>query len=185
MVAFATTAELGVRMNRTFLPGEQAWVTALLDDAAAIIRGEIGFPVYPSQTSTYLVYPVFGRVPLPPLTTAITTVAPTNGSTVTWSRFEDTLCVSCNTPMNITVTYGLATVPADLKAINCALASGAILTVEAGLGLNSGGTSSVAIDDFKVAFADGGASSGMTLTPSSKQYITEHYGRTAWVVDTK
>lgn len=185
MTAFATYTDLGVRMNRTFSAPEQTWVTALLDDAAAIIRGEIGSPVYPSQSSTYVAYPVAGRVPLPPFTTAISTVTAVNAQIITWSRFEDTLCVSCSTPVTITVTFGLATAPADLKAINCALASGAILTVEAGLGLNSGGASSVAIDDFKIAFADGGASSGMTLTPASKQYIAEHYRRTAWVVDTK
>ena len=49
--------------------------------------------------------------------------------------------------------------------------------LELGLGLSAGGLSSLAIDDFKAAFADGGASTGMTLTPHAAAAVRTQFGR--------
>lgn len=190
MTAFATYTALGVRMKRTFTEAEQPWITALLDDAAAIMRGVMRDSVYPSATSTYTAYPVGGRVNLPfGFITELTSVTRDGDALVDgtdYVRFEDSItALSCDDPIVIVVVHGLATAPADLLALNCALVSGSILTVEAGLGLTAGGLSSVQIDDFRAAFANAGEQSGMALTPANIRYLEDHYGRAGWVVNTR
>lgn len=185
MVAFATATDLGVRMNRTFTSDEQAWVTALLEDAAAFMRGVMRNQVYPSTTSTYTAYPLRGRVALPQTFIRSLDAVTVGGLPVSYDRFEDTITVGDDVPTEITFTYGLDTAPGDLIGINCALVSQMMLTVEAGLGLNAGGLSSVALDDFKAAWADAGASSGMAMTAATKNYLEDNYGSTQWFVDVR
>lgn len=185
MTAFATYTDLGVRMKRTFTAAEQPWATALLEDAAALMRGVMRNQVYPPAQSVYVAYPVGGRVDLPQGFIRSVDAVTRNGVAVKFTRSQDSISVDGDVPVTVTFTYGLPTAPFDLIGINCALASGAILTVEAGLGLTAGGLSSVAIDDFKAAFADAGAQSGMALTDATKAYLIEHYGRSGWVVDTR
>lgn len=189
MDAFATAAQLATAMKRTFTTEEQTWVTSLLEQAAGIMRGVMRSQVYPSSQSTYRVYPVGGRVALPQGFIQSIDAVERDGVALVedtdYTRFEDTFTVDCNDPLDITVTSGLDTAPDDLVGINCALVSGPIMTVEAGLGLTAGGMSSVAIDDFKAAWADGGAESGMTPSPFTTQYLQDTYGTTGWVVNTK
>lgn len=182
MDAFATYADLGTRMLRTFEPAEQEWVTALLEDAAAFMRGVMRNQVYPPAQSTYVAYPVGGWVRLPQshIKSVDSVIGPTGA--VTWRQHQDSIQVSCADPITITFSYGLATPPADLVAINCALVSQMMLTVEAQLGLNAGGLSSASIDDYKLAFADGGDGSGLSLTASTREYLEERYGTTTWFV---
>lgn len=183
MTAFATADDLAVRMKRTFTEGDQAWVTALLEDAAGVMRGVMRNQVYPSAQSTYLAYPTGGWVDLPQGFIRSVDAVTRDGDPVRFERVQDSIRVHCDGPVEVTFTYGLDTAPADLIGINCALVSGVILTVENGLGLTAGGTSSVAIDDFKLAFADAGASSGAALTDTTRDYLVQNYGRSAWVVE--
>jgi len=189
MDAFATAAQLATAMQRTFTTEEQTWVTSLLEQAAGIMRGVMHSQVYPSSQSTYRAYPVGRRVALPQgfiqSIDAVELAGVTLVEDTDYTRFEDTIILGCNDPVDITVTSGLDTAPDDLVGINCALVSGPIMTVEAGIGLNAGGLSSVALDDFKAAWADGGAESGMNPTPFTIAYLQSAYGTTGWVVNTK
>lgn len=184
MTAFATYIDLGLRLNKDF-SADHAWVDALLGDAAEFMRGNMnGNQVYPSSQSMYLAYPVEGRVTLPQtmVTSVDAVVSPTTGLPVAYTGRQGVVYLTCDDPVNITFTYGLAAAPADLVNINCALVSQQMLTVTANLGLSAAGLSSVAIDDFKLAFADGGVGAGLSLTPSTLQYLERRYGSQAWVV---
>lgn len=184
MVAFATYVDLATRLKRTFTSDEQDWVTALLEDAADYMRGVMRNQVYPSAQSTYTAYLTGGWARLPQgLVRSVDSVTSTDGLPVVWKRREDSVQVT--NPVDavlLTFTYGLDAAPSDLKSINCALAAQMILTVEAGIGLTAGGLSSIAIDDFKASFADGGVGTGMSLTDATRQYLIDHYGQSAWVV---
>lgn len=184
MTAFATSDDLALRLNRTFTTEEELWVTALLDDAAEFMRGVMGSQVYPSSQSTYVAYPVGGRVALPQGFVRSVDAVERDGEALEYVRRQDTLFVDCNEPVDVTFTYGLDTAPNDLISINCALVSQMMLTVSAGLGLTGAGLSSIAIDDFKAAFADGGASTGLSMTDHTRDYLIGRYGTSAWVVDT-
>ncbi|MET0888389.1 MAG: hypothetical protein ABWX92_18285, partial [Mycetocola sp.] len=65
----------------------------------------------------------------------------------------------------------------ELARLACVLVSQTLLPLEAQLGLTAGGLSSVAIDDFKLAWADAGASSGMTLTEHAEKAIRKQFGQ--------
>ena len=184
MTAFATYSDLASRLGVTYTPLQQTQVTLLLEDAAVMMRGVMRNQVYPSLSSTYLAYPVGGRVALPQsFVRSVDAVVSTLSLPVAYTRRQDTICVDTDDPITVTFTYGLAAAPLDLVAINCALVGQVLLTVNAGLGLNAGGLSSVAIDDFKAAFADGGAGTGMTLTANTEQYLIDHYGQSSWIVE--
>lgn len=184
MEAFATPKDLADRMKRTFTPEEQAWVATLLGDAAAFLRGVAGASIYPVQTSTFTAYPMGGRVDMPQ--SYIVSIGPVKladtETAVNFARFEDSIYVYSTATIDITFTYGLAEAPADLVGLNCGIVSGQIGLVEADLGLQIGGLSSVALDDFKIAFADGGAGTGLTLPVPQLQYIHDTYGTSGWVV---
>jgi hypothetical protein len=173
-------------MQRTFDFGQQAWVTALLEDAAAYMRGVMRNQVYPPAQSTYIAYPVGGWVRLPQShiksVDSVTSTAPGGSGSVDWRQWQDSIHVSCSDPVTVTFTYGLQTPPSDLVGINCALVSQMMLTVEAQLGLNAGGISSASIDDYKLAFADGGDGSGLSMTTQTRAYLESTYGTTGWFV---
>lgn len=177
-------------MDRTFTPPEQAWVTALLEDAAGLMRGVMRQQVYPAVEAEYVTYPVGGRVDLSSLSflRSIDSVVQDGETLVldtTYTRFEDTLLVPTNDPVTLTVIYGLDAAPQDLIAINCVIVSSAILAVESGVGLSAGGLSSVALDDFKAAWADAGEQSGLTVPPLTADYLRKTYGVSGWVVNTR
>lgn len=184
MVAFATPANLGARMKRTFTVDEQDWVTTLLEDAAAYLRGVARAAIYPVQTSTFTAYPLGGRVLMPqPYVASIGPVVLTDTETpVNFVRFEDGIYLYSDDTVDITFTYGLAEPPQDLVALNCAIVSGQIVLVENELGIQVGGLSSVALDDFKIAFADGGAGTGLALPAPQIAYLEKNYGTSGWVI---
>jgi hypothetical protein len=105
-----------------------------------------------------------------------------DGVPVAWTRREDAVYVRYDNECQVTFTYGLAEPPRDLVGFNCALVSQAITLVEAEMGLSIGGLSSVALDDFKIAFADGGALTGLALPEHTLRYLQNTYGTTGWVV---
>jgi hypothetical protein len=183
MTAFATHEDLAKRMKRTFTPDEQEWVTVLLEDAASFLRGCMGMAwVYPVTKSTFTAWPLGGRVDLPqPFVVSVDGVT-RDGVPVAWSRREDAVYVRYDDECDVTFTYGLAEPPRDLVGFNTALVSQTVTLVEAELGLSIGGLSSVALDDFKIAFADGGALTGLALPEHTLRYLQNAYGSTGWVV---
>lgn len=185
MVAFATPAQLASKMKRTFTEDEQAWTADLLEDAAAYLRGVMGAHVYPVNTATYTAYPMGGRADMPqPYVVSIGPVVLTDSPTtpVSFVRHEDGIYLYNDDIVDITFTYGLAEAPADLVGLNCAIVSGQIGLIEQDLGLQIGGLSSVALDDFKIAFADGGALTGLSLPDPQLNYLRATYGKSGWVV---
>jgi hypothetical protein len=76
----------------------------------------------------------------------------------------------------VTFTFGYAVAPDGLKRWTCLLVSQALVPLELNLGLSVGGLSSVALDDFKVAFADGGEATGMSLSDRNVALLRRQYG---------
>ena len=189
MDAFATYSDLEARLNRTFTAPEQPWITTLLGDASTYLRDDVlGLQVFPQSTSTVTFWPDGGRVdiPNPPLISIGLVVQ--GGVTLTdgvgYSRRDSTLMFSSDVPVDVTFTYGYATAPESLKRWACVLVSQALLPIEQGLGLTVGGLSSVAIDDFKIAFADAGEATGMALTDRNIALIRKQFGVSDTVVVT-
>jgi hypothetical protein len=87
------------------------------------------------------------------------------------------LTVDCDDPVDVTFTWGVATAPEILASLSAVLVSQAILAVETGSGLTFGGLSSIALDDFRAAFAEGGAASGMVLPEPQQKLIRRQFGR--------
>lgn len=178
--AFATYTQLGVALNRTFTAGEQTWVTSLLQDASTYLRDDvIGQQVYPQSSSTFTAYPDGGRVDLPQQPVISLGTVTRDGVTLVldtdFTRRDSTLTFDSDDPVIITFTYGYATPPASLTRWCIVLVSQALIPLEAGLGLTVGGLSSVALDDFKAAFADAGEGTGITLSDRNIALIREQF----------
>ena len=110
----------------------------------------------------------------------------TVGSDAVEFRVRDgVVFVDTDEQVSIEFTYGYAVAPEGLRRWACVLVSQALVPLELNLGLTVGGLSSVALDDFKAAFADGGASTGLSMSSHTRTYLEEKYGRTGWVVDTR
>lgn len=192
MDAFATYTDLELRLNRTFTVDEQSWITALLEDASTYLRDDvIGLQVYPQATSTFTAWPDGGRVDIPqqPLI-SIDLVEDADGNTLVedtnYTRRDSTLMFTSDEPVTITFTYGYAAAPESLTRWACVLVSQALIPLEQNLGLTVGGLSSIAIDDFKAAFADAGEATGITLSDRNIQLIRDQFGtKSAWVVTTR
>ena len=184
MVAFATFQDLELRLNRQFSVAEQPWITSLLEDASTYLRHDVlGLQVYPRSTVTFTAYPDGGRVDLPQQPVVSVGAVERDGDAVEFTRRDDSIYLSDNLPVNVTFTYGYAVAPASLVRWACVLVSQALLPLEQSLGLTAGGLSSIAIDDFKAAWADAGAESGITLSDRNVQMLREQFGsRLGWVV---
>ena len=179
MQAFATAEDLGKLLKRTFAGDEVEWITALLEAASAYLREDvIGSQVYPVAQSTFTAWPDAGRVDIPagPLV-SIDSVTRDNVA-VEYQRVDNYIRVSCNDPVQIKFTYGYPEAPESLKRWACVLVSQTLVPLELKLGLTAGGLSSVAIDDFKAAFADAGEATGMNLSDRNIENLRQMFGRT-------
>ncbi len=177
MVAFATASDLGARMKRTFTGAEATWVDHLLADATAYLQAEIGQLVAPRKTATFTAWPSSGWVDLPQWPVVSVDAVERDGVPVEFDERPGMIRVSGDSKVDVTFTYGHAEVPRNLESIACALVSQQLTLVEAGLGLSIGGLSSVALDDFKIAFADGGDSTGLTLPKVTIDSLRRQFGR--------
>lgn len=191
--AFATYVELGLRLNRTFTVGaESDWITSLLEDASTYLRDDVlGLQVFPQTTSTFTAWPDGGRVDMPqaPLI-SIDSVVRDGVALVlgdSYTRRDNTIMVgNDDKPLDITFTYGYALAPESLKRWCMVLVSQVLIPLEQQLGLNAGGLSSVAIDDFKAAWANAGEESGITLSDRNIKLLREQFGvRGSTVVTTR
>lgn len=178
MVAFATAAELGKKLKRTFAPGyETEWIDELLSDASDHLRSVIGQEVYPQTTSTYVAYPSGGRVDLPQWPVISVGAVERDGKAVAHTYRPGFIVVGSDEPVDVTFTWGYEVAPKELKRLACVLVSQTLIPLEAELGLSAGGLSSVAIDDFKLAWADAGEASGMSLTTHAEAAVRRAFGQ--------
>lgn len=178
MEAFATHSDLASRLSRVFTEGEETWVTTLLEDASAYLRTEvIGQQVYPQTETTFDEWPTAGRVDLPQWPIVEISSVKRDGAVIEYEYRPGYITVSGDEKVEITYTFGYENAPEDLVRICCVLVSSALLTLEQQLGLTAGGLSSVQLDDFKVAWADGGAASGMTLPEVTQTSLRRAFGR--------
>lgn len=177
MVVFARADDLGTRLKREFTEEEAEWLDELLADATAYLQREIGQKVAPQQTVTFSDWPSAGWVDLPQWPVIEIASVTRNGEPVEFEERPGRIRVGTDERVDVTYTYGRKTVPRDLEALTCALVSQQITLVEANLGLSIGGLSSVALDDFKIAFADGGEGTGLTLPKVTLDALRQTYGR--------
>jgi hypothetical protein len=186
--AFATYDELGIRLNRTFTVGaESAWITSLLEDASTYLRDDVlGLQVYPQTTSTFTAWPDGGQVDMPQQPVITIDAVQRDGVDVPYQRLNSTIFVDDDLPVDVTFTFGYASPPESLARWACVLVSQVLLPLEQQLGLTAGGLSSIAIDDFKAAWANAGEESGITLTDRNIKLIREQFGvKSAHVVTTR
>jgi hypothetical protein len=176
--AFATYSELGIRLNRTFTGGvESAWITSLLEDASTYLRNDVlGLQVWPRSQSTFTAYPDARRVDIPQSPMVSVDSVLREGVAVEYTQRDNVLTVDNDLPLSITFTYGYLLPPDSLKRWTMVLVSQVLLTLEQGLGLTAGGLSSVAVDDFKAAWADAGADSGITLSDRNVALLRRQFG---------
>lgn len=181
MVAFATYVDLEERLNRTFTVPERAWIDTLLNDASEYLRSVIGQLVFPVTQSTFKAFPSGGRIDLPQWP-----VVSVDAVDVAYTERHGYIVVGSDDPVNVTFTWGYATAPTELVRMACVLVSQTLIPLENQLGLTAGGLSSVALDDFKMAWADAGEQSGMSLTPHAERSLRSRFGRGGVeVVDTR
>lgn len=177
MDAFATFSDLGLLLNRNFTFAEQPWITGLLESASTYLREDvIGQQVYPQTTSTFLAWPDGdGTVTLPQFPVIAVTAVTADSVPVDFVWRDDHIETSQTGQVAVTFTYGYATPPAGLTRWACVLVSQALIPLELNLGLTVGGLSSVAVDDFKAAFADAGDAAGMQLNDRNIELIRSQY----------
>jgi hypothetical protein len=174
MRAFADVSDLQELIGRTV---DDAQGTALLEAASGHLRHVIGQDVFPRTTSTYTGYPTTGREDLPQWPVVSVETVERDGSPIAFTYRPGYILVDGDDPIDVTFTWGLAQVPDELKRLACVLASQALQMIEVAGGLTAGGLSSIAIDDFRAAFAEGGAASGIALTDTVTDSIRARYGR--------
>ena len=174
---FAVAADLGTRMKRELTLDEVLWIDELLADATAYLQREIGQLLYPRQTVTFKDWPSAGWVDLPQWPVISVDGVTRGGASVMFEERLGRVRVSGDAAVDVTFTFGYSDSPRDLTALCVALVSQQILLVEAGLGLSIGGLSSVALDDFKIAFADGGEGTGLTLPKVTLDGLRQKFGR--------
>ena len=175
--AFASIDDLKKLTGRDFPPEQVEQIEALLEAASTYLRSVAGQQVYPQQTVTYTDWPTAGRLDLPQFPVVSIGSVKRDGAEIRYTYRPGYINVHGDEPVEVTYTFGYATVPDRLKDLACVLVSSALLTLEADLGLTAGGLSSVAIDDFRVAFADGGAQSGMVLPQIQEDAVRAEFGR--------
>lgn len=176
MDAFATYQDLQARLNRTFTVPEQSWITTLLQDASTYLREDvIGFQVFPQSSATFDAWPSNGEVVLPQQPAQSVASVTVGATAVDFEVRDGVVYVDTDDEVTITFTYGYAVAPEGLKRWTCVLVSQALVPLELNLGLTVGGLSSVALDDFKAAFADGGEGTGMSLSDRNIALIRRQY----------
>lgn len=176
-MVFATSEDLGARMKREFTDDESEWIDGLLADATAYLQREIGQLVAPRQTAKFSDWPSAGWVDLPQWPVISVDAVERDGKPVSFEERPGRVRVASDEKVDVTFTFGYSKVPRDLESLACALVSQQLTLVEAELGLSIGGLSSIALDDFKIAFADGGEGTGLTLPKVTIDGLRQSYGR--------
>ena len=187
--AFATAADLARRL------GQELWtdglelgrVDELLLDASDHLRGIVGWQVWPPTNVTERVPSTIASglaLPGAPVT-AVTSVV-LHGTTLPSSAYElhdGLLGFGGAWPSGAVVTYtvGYAEPPRELVKWTCVLTSQALSALEELGALGGGGVSSVAIDDFRKAWADGGDGAGFSLPARVEEKLRARFGTSVYV----
>lgn len=178
MVAFATWQELETQLGVTFTAEEQAQATSLLESASSYIRGVIGQNVFPQETVTFTAWPdLSGRVDLPQWPVVDVSLVEDGGEAVDFKYRPGFVLVGRRDMVDVTFTYGVTDAPEELKRTALVLGAQALQSLELTGGLTAGGLSSVSIDDFRAAFADGGSSTGIALPKLQQDSLRRMFGR--------
>jgi hypothetical protein len=177
MTAFAEVADLEELLKTTYVGADRTQVEALLDAASDHLRFVIGQDVFPVSTSTYTAYPTFGREDLPQWPVVSVDVVERDGSPVDFRYRPGFILVGSDDPVDVTFTWGFSTVPGELKRLALQLAAQALQMFEVTGGVSGGGLSSLSIDDFRAAFANGGETTGISLPKRVEQAIRNTFGR--------
>lgn len=177
MTAFATANDLGKLLKTTYEGATKTQVEELLEAASDHLRHVIGQEVYPQATVTYTAYPTFGREELPQWPVVQVVSVKRGSADVNFKYRPGFILVGSDDPVDVTFTYGYPSVPAELKRLTCVLAAQALQMFETNGALTAGGFSSLGIDDFRAAFADGGAGTGIALTKHAEASICRTFGR--------
>lgn len=177
MVAFAAVDDLEVLLKTSYAGEDSEQVAALLEAASDHLRFVIGQEVFPVTTSTYVAYPTFGREDLPQWPVVSVDAVERDGSPVDYRYRPGFIMVGSDDPVDVTFTWGFQTVPGELKRLTLVLAAQALQMFEVTGGISGGGLSSLSIDDFRAAFANGGETTGISLTKHAERSIRNTYGR--------
>jgi len=182
MTGFATVANLQDRLKKTFTGTDIAWVQTLLDDASEHLRSLLGWQVYPAATVTIKTKVNIGdfyRIPIQPVQSLGAVLV--DGLAVTVTEFDGGIQFKNQGIADISFTAGYTKVPPALVSWTCVLASQAMDAVTKLGMLSSAGLSSVSIDDFKMAWANGGEGSGYVLPDRVVSQLREQFGTSAYV----
>ncbi|MEI3845323.1 MULTISPECIES: hypothetical protein [unclassified Microbacterium] len=177
MTAFATVEDLEALLKTTYEGADRVQVKALLEAASGHLRFVIGQDVYPVTTSTYTAYPTFGREDLPQWPVVAVSSVKRDGMDVPFTYRPGFIMVGSDEPVDVTFTWGVASPPEELKRLTLVLAAQALQMFETTGALSAGGLSSLSIDDFRAAFADGGSETGISLSPHAEKSIRRAFGR--------
>ncbi len=177
MTAFATVSDLEALLKTTYVGDDITQVEALLDAASGHLRFIIGQDVFPVTTTTYVAYPTFGREDIPQWPVVEVVSVQRGGVSIPFTYRPGYIMVSGDDPCEVTFTWGVSEAPAELKRLTLVLAAQALQMFETTGALSAGGLSSLAIDDFRAAFADGGEQTGISLTAHAEKSIKRAYGR--------
>lgn len=177
MDAFATIEQLQQSTGRTFTEEQSEHIEQLLADASTYLREDvIGMRIYPREQVTFTTTPdSSGELVLPQQPVVSVDAVTRNGQSIEHNYRDGSVFVDGHEPVTVTFTFGYAEPPANLTRWTIVLVAQALVTLELNLGLTAGGLSSVQIDDFRAAFADGGAHTGMQLSPRNEQRIRDQY----------
>lgn len=176
MDAFATSVDLGKQLNREFTVEEAVWVTDLLETASDYLRSEIGWDMFPARSASFTTWPdADGEVPLPQHPVVSVDAVERAGVPVDFTYSRGVLKVAGDGDLDVTFTFGASEAPADLRMWACVLVSQMLFPLEQQLGMTVGGLSSVALDDFRVAFADGGDKTGLYLSDRTLTHLRSKY----------
>lgn len=185
--SFASAQDVADSLKRSsFTDSEKEWVEARLAEATDYIRALAGDDhIAPVTTSVYRDYAVRGEVFLPFRALHRVESVTREGHDVPHTLFERRVILHerVTGPVEITVVHGLSEVPPMLKAYAIGMVENQILLTEAGVGFKFGGLSSVQLDDFKLAFADGGDKTSLSLPQHTQNLIRSRYADTSWVVE--
>lgn len=179
---FAAVTDLEARLKKVFPDPEQEWVQTLLDDASDHLRDLLGWQVWPAAAVTVRTRVKCGdfyQIPIQP----VLTVGPVlvDGTAVTVTEFDGGIEFADTGIADISFTAGYPVIPRVLTSWTCVLAA-QVLDAISKLGLLSGaGLSSVSIDDFKMAWANGAEGSGYVLPDRVVTRLQESYGTSAYV----
>lgn len=183
---FATVTDLEERLGRTLESGERQIAEFALSDATAYLRGVVGAQVSPPAQVTVRDLLSGGEkwVHLPGAPIVSVESVTVNGVETDYILLDNAVKVHGHSLVEVVYTVGYQTVPDELKAWACVLASDVLSSIDDLGALHSGGVSYVSIDDYRKGWQSGGDSSGFVLPQRVEDALRSRFGESAHVVRT-